>query len=640
MYNAVKPFSVDVKMSARIMAIAGQLEGAVFPVEGEVSVGRDKTNAVAIDDRVLSRRHCLVYEDEGHFLIQDLNSSNGTYVNGLPVTRRVLQEGDQIKVGESVFLFSERDDASESATRLEFEAGEARATLILKREDAVYLRAEGLPAGSRTVKNLEVLLRIGSSIASARGLEPLQRKLLHLILEVIPAERGAVLLAGRSPDEFASVFHWSASEGEPMPVSRSLVDRVMREGVALVSNNVLHDSSIDVTASMVKARIRSLLAVPLTVGGRTLGVIYLDSQASGTRFQEDHLQLLTGIAGIAGAALENALLLDGLERENQRLQAEINIEHDMVGRSARMRSVFEFVAKVAPSSSTVLIRGESGTGKELVARAIHRNSPRLAKPFVAINCAALTESLLESELFGHEKGSFTGAVAQKRGKLEEANGGTVFLDELGELAPALQAKLLRVLQEREFERVGGTRPIKADIRLIAATNRDLEEAVRNGIFRRDLYYRLNVVSLVLPPLRERRDDIASLATHLIRKHARNSTRRVIGLSEEARAYLTNYDWPGNVRELENAMERAVVLGSTELVMPEDLPENVLEADVPEEAAAGGFHEMVRESKRQIVIKTIEQANGNYSEAAKRLRLHPSNLHRLIRTLSLREELNR
>lgn len=637
-----KTFSVDFEMSARIVAIAGQLEGAVFPVEGEVSVGRDKTNAVAIEDRVLSRRHCLVYQDERQCVVQDLNSSNGTYVNGLPVTRRVLQEGDQIKVGESVFLFSDGDEApAGSAPRLEFEAGEAMAaTLVLKREDALYLRPEGPPAGGRTMKNLEVLLKIGSSIASARGLESLQRRLLQLIVEVIPAERGAVLLAGRTPDEFASVYQWSASEGEPMQVSRSLVDRVMREGVALVSNNVLHDAAIDVTASLVRARTRSLLAVPLTVGGRTLGVLYLDSEGSGVRFQENHLQLLTGIAGIAGAALENALLLDGLERENLRLQAEINIEHDMVGRSARMRSVFEFVAKVAPSGSTVLIRGESGTGKELVARAIHRNSPRASKPFVAINCAALTESLLESELFGHEKGSFTGAVTQKRGKLEEASGGTVFLDELGELAPALQAKLLRVLQEREFERVGGTRPIKTDIRLIAATNRDLEEAVRTGGFRRDLYYRLNVVSIVLPPLRERREDIVPLAAHLIRKHARNSTRRVMGLSEEARAYLTNYEWPGNVRELENAMERAVVLGSTELVMPEDLPESVLETDVPAEAVAGGFHDMVREAKRQIVIKIIEQANGNYSEAAKRLRLHPSNLHRLIRTLSLREELNR
>jgi transcriptional regulator with PAS, ATPase and Fis domain len=259
---------------------------------------------------------------------------------------------------------------------------------------------------------------------------------------------------------------------------------------------------------------------------------------------------------------------------------------------------------------------------------------------VAINCASLTEALLESELFGHEKGSFTGAVAQKMGKLEVAFGGSLFLDELGELAPALQTKLLRVIQEREFERVGGIRPIKADIRLIAATNRDLEEAVRSGAFRRDLYYRVNVVSIVLPPLRERREDIVPLASHLVRKHAQNSTRQVTGISEEACAYLVNYEWPGNVRELENTMERAVVLGSTELILPEDLSDSIVEVDVPGSSSAGGFHEMVREAKKQIVRKTLEEAGANYTEAAKRLHLHPSNLHRLIRTLNLKEDLNK
>jgi Nif-specific regulatory protein len=204
----------------------------------------------------------------------------------------------------------------------------------------------------------------------------------------------------------------------------------------------------------------------------------------------------------------------------------------------------------------------------------------------------------------------------------------------------LQTKLLRVIQEREFERVGGVRPIKADIRLIAATNRDLEEAVKNGTFRPDLYYRINVVSIVLPPLRERREDIVPLANHLVRKHAQNSTRQVTGISDAARAYLVNYDWPGNVRELENAMERAVVLGATELILPEDLPDSVVDADIPGLPSSGSFHEMVRDAKRQIVLNTIEEAGGSYNEAAKRLHLHPTNLHRLIRTLNLREDLNK
>ena len=288
----------------------------------------------------------------------------------------------------------------------------------------------------------------------------------------------------------------------------------------------------------------------------------------------------------------------------------------------------------------MLIRGESGTGKELVARAIHRNSSRANKPCVAINCAALAENLLESELFGHEKGAFTGAIAQKKGKLEIAEGGTVFLDEIGELAPLLQAKLLRVLQEREFERVGGTRTIKLDVRLMTATNRDLDEEVKKGRFREDLFYRLNVVSLRMPPLRERREDIPLLASYFASKYAQRSGRPVLGITPEARTCLTNYDWPGNVRELENAIERAVVLGSSELILPEDLPESVLDKAAPAEAGRAAFHDSVREMKKQLIINAVDQANGNYTEAARLLDLHPNYLHRLIRNLNIKSLLLR
>ena len=231
---------------------------------------------------------------------------------------------------------------------------------------------------------------------------------------------------------------------------------------------------------------------------------------------------------------------------------------------------------MARGDSTVLIRGESGTGKELVARAIHRNSPRADKPFVAINCAAIPEALLESELFGHEKGAFTGAIATKKGKLEVAEGGTVFLDEVGELSPPLQAKLLRVLQQREFERVGGTRSLKFDARVLTATNKDLEQAIKDREFRQDLYYRLNVVSMVVPPLRERPDDIPLLAIYFAAKYAEKCKRALKGISPEARALLMAYSWPGNVRELENAIEHAMVLGLTDEIVPDDLPAALLE----------------------------------------------------------------
>jgi Nif-specific regulatory protein len=245
---------------------------------------------------------------------------------------------------------------------------------------------------------------------------------------------------------------------------------------------------------------------------------------------------------------------------------------------------------------------------------------------------------LESELFGHEKGAFTGAFSQKKGRLEIADGGTVFLDEIGELTPALQVKLLRVLQEREFERVGGTATIKVDLRLVAATNKNLEEAIEAGEFRQDLYYRLNVVSLEMPPLRERREDIMLLASYFADKYGTRCNRKLQGISADARACLTAYDWPGNVRELENAIERAIVLGTTEVILPEDLPEALLEREAPAADSTLGYHEAVTQTKKQIILRAIEEAGGNYTEAAKLLGVHPNYLHRLIRNLNLRAQL--
>jgi transcriptional regulator with PAS, ATPase and Fis domain len=304
-----------------------------------------------------------------------------------------------------------------------------------------------------------------------------------------------------------------------------------------------------------------------------------------------------------------------------------------------MQQVYQLISKVAATDSTVLISGESGTGKELAARAIHTNSRRSAKPFVAVNCAALAESLLESELFGHEKGAFTGALNQRKGRLEFADGGTIFLDEIGELSPGLQTKLLRVLQEREFERVGGNKPIKVDIRVIAATNQDLDAAIAAGAFRRDLFFRLNVVELKMPALRDRAEDVPMLGNFFVVKYSDKCNRRVLGISPEAQKLLQSYDWPGNVRELENAIERAVVMGSTEHLLSEDLPESVLETSSPQAELMGGYHDSVTSSKKQIILEAINKADGSFTEAAKLLGLHPNYLHRLVRKLNLREQLN-
>jgi DNA-binding NtrC family response regulator len=275
----------------------------------------------------------------------------------------------------------------------------------------------------------------------------------------------------------------------------------------------------------------------------------------------------------------------------------------------------------------------------LAARALHRNSGRGNKPFVAINCAAIPESLLESDLFGHERGSFTGATTQKKGRLEVADGGVVFLDEIGELAPALQVKLLRFLQEREFERVGGTHPIKVDIRLIAATNRDLEEAVRLGEFRQDLYYRLAVVKLTMPALREHKEDIPMLTRHFVQKYAKRCKVKAKPVAREAMAALVNYEWPGNVRELENAIERALVMGAPDMVLLEDLPESLLEQAPAADMTEGKYQANVKALKKQLILDAVEQTRGNYAEAAGILGMHPNNLHRLIRNLGIKDALN-
>ena len=409
----------------------------------------------------------------------------------------------------------------------------------------------------------------------------------------------------------------------------------MEQGVAILGADVPGSGGLSEVESLVNFNVRSLLCVPLTVFQKVIGCIYLDTTTSSARFDKDHLELVASMAGISAVALENARRLLWLEQENLRLAAEINLQHNMVGEGSLMKDVYRFLSRVAPTDSTVLVSGESGTGKELVARAIHRNSPRASRPFVAINCAAIPEGLLESELFGYERGAFTGATAQKKGRLEMADGGVVFLDEIGELAPALQVKLLRVLQEREFERLGGSRPIAVDIRLIAATNKDLAAAVKTKTFREDLYYRLDVVSVVVPPLRERREDIPILAEYFVTKFAAKCKVKAKKISAEAMAGLMNYDWPGNVRELENAIERALVLGVSDAIRPEDLPESILEKDPAPGGEEAKYHIAVKQLKKHLILTALEEAKGNYTEAARTLGVHANYLHRLVRNLDLR-----
>lgn len=669
-------------MDPRLITISGSSKGTIHELrEDEVVLGREASSTIWLNDPSVSRRHCLIKRETAlpesepdratpkmresestttesvsqsdrteiafQFKVVDLESYNGTFVNGVPITEQQLAHGDQIAVGDVslLFLLHDTEPAPPAAVSSDEEKLITRSTVRLRVEDALYLRpdrvAAELPATARVARDLNALLKISTTVNSICELSRLQTELLQMILEVIPAERGATLLLDRSQDALASISGWHSLRGQDssIKVSQTITNQVLREGVALLSNDLFETKGLGERPSLLEARVCSVLCVPLVFLKKPLGVVYLDTSNPISRFDEGHLQLLTAIASIAAAPFENANRLEWLRGENQRLQEEIHVEHQMIGASAPMRAVEQFIGKVASSDSTILIRGESGTGKELAAHAIHTSSGRAGKAFIAINSATLSESLLESELFGHEKGAFTGAIAQKKGKLELADGGTLFLDEVGELAPAIQAKLLRVLQERQFERVGGTRPIKVDVRFITATNRDLETAISDGTFRQDLYYRLNVLSVTMPPLRDRREDIQLLASHFVKAYSEKCKRRILGISPEARALLGGYDWPGNVRELENAIERAVVLGSGEMIGAEDLPETLFEAIHEENSPITGYHAALKQAKSAIVVKAIEEAQGNFTEAAKKLRLHPTNLHRLVRNLGLRQKLS-
>src|SRR5690348_16709214 len=496
---------------------------SVIPLRDvELTIGRGLSNHICISDPILSRQHCVISRDNEQFVIRDLGSRHGTIVNGVPISQQVLHHGDQISLGSSVFAFLLREDEVQpgsSRAELDDNSEVQGAQTILRQEDALYLQPETITKdfvqGGRIARDLNTLLVIAKNISKLRERESLAWQLLGMIFDVVPADRGAILGFVDDPGQ----IHWSVGwdrhrgPGFPVRVSRTIVSQVVCERSGLMICEIPENAELRKSSSLKDVPIHALMCVPITLAGKVTAVIYLDTLDARVSFDDNHLQMLTAIASLAGLALENINYLDNLKLENHELRRQIAVEHNMVGTGAKIREVFEFIRRVAPTDATVLIQGESGTGKELVAHALHSNSSRANGAFVAINCAAIAETLLESELFGYEKGAFTGADAQKKGKIEIANGGTLFLDEIGELALPLQAKLLRVLQQREFERVGGTRPIKVDIRLITASNRNLDEAVKSNLFRQDLFFRLNVVSIMLPPLRERRDDIPLLATY-------------------------------------------------------------------------------------------------------------------------------
>jgi Nif-specific regulatory protein len=386
----------------------------------------------------------------------------------------------------------------------------------------------------------------------------------------------------------------------------------------------------------VRFETRSIACVPLKLASHVIGVVQIIDKKDGSALSFKDMENLGQFAVLAAQAIEKAQKFEEIRRENAGLRKELGQKHQIMGKSRSLDKVINDAIKVAKSKASAFIQGESGTGKELLARLIHEAGPRKDKPLIVLNCAALPESLLEDELFGHEKGSFTGAIGRKIGKFELAHEGTIFLDEIGEMHTGMQAKLLRVLQEGVFYRVGGNIPISVDVRVLSATNKNLEKEVAEGHFREDLYYRLNVVQINLPPLRERMEDIPVLAEHFLNVFREETGISHLTISKQAMEKMVEYDWPGNIRELRNAIERAVVMGNGQTILPEDLPIKSSKPNFPGLQVGLTLEDALNQFKKEFIILTLKFTGGNRSKAAKVMDIQRTYLSRLISKYDLRE----
>ncbi|MBI3814607.1 MAG: sigma-54-dependent Fis family transcriptional regulator [Nitrospinae bacterium] len=469
-------------------------------------------------------------------------------------------------------------------------------------------------------------------------------KLLDIIIQtatkVMEAKASSLLLLDKKTNKL--YFHTATGEKKDevkrfeVGMGEGIAGWVAKEGRPLLVKDVSKEPRWNRRISdEIGFETHSIACVPLKIKDEVIGVVEIIDREDGSPIREEDMEILTAFADLAASAIEKAQNIKNVKDENIYLRKELDQKYQIIGESEQITRVIMDAKKVANSKATTLIYGESGTGKELVARLIHSQSPRREKPFLIINCGAIPETLLERELFGHEKGAFTGADQRKIGLFEEADDGTLFLDEIGETTPAMQVKLLRVLQEGQFFRIGGTASITVDVRIIAATNRELEKDVESGRFREDLFYRLNVIRINLPPLRERKEDIPLLVKYLLEKKSLENYRPVPAVTKEAMEVLINHQWYGNVRELENAIERAVVMGDGKEIKEENLPLDITKWKLFKAPAIGiSLKEAIEKFKKDFLKETIKYADGNKNRAAKILGIERTYLHKLIKELDI------
>ncbi len=624
--------------------------GEVLPLVAEVcyTLGRAPTNRIPLRDDMCSRDHAEVYWFDTAWHVRDLKSLNGTFVNDEKLAReRTLAPADQVRFGNSRFLFL-HDIADLPTPQPDSRTGEGGVQIKTRLDDTKYISPKKsvalAPTAEFPVKGrhasqdeaVSLLFRLAIDSATAATPGELAEMALNVIFHGTTAEVAAVLAMPAGHDsELIAYRTRNASQKTYHKVSSFVSREVAKTRQAVLAEDVAGEKKLKDRDSVSELKVASLICAPVAADQELLGLIHIYSTKASRRLNADDLELTLAIARQVGIAWQRLRREAGLNAEVKALKDRFHLESGLVGTSAGLKAVESQIARVAPMKTTVLIRGESGVGKELVARAVHQSGPRKSGAFVCLNCAALTETLLESELFGHEKGSFTGATERLIGKFESADGGTIFLDEIGEMTLGTQAKLLRVLEGQSFERVGGNTPIHVDVRVVAATNRPLEEAVRDGTFRKDLFFRLQVVQIDVPPLRERPDDIPPLAEHFFRHYSKETGRKLKGLSAAAMAKLTAYHWPGNVRELRNAIERAVVLCGTAGIEDCDIWLSPLESSEREGADVYAPLSLDAVEKRHIE-RTLAHTSWNKSQTAEILGIERSTLDRKIKSYGLKK----
>jgi Nif-specific regulatory protein len=489
-------------------------------------------------------------------------------------------------------------------------------------------------------RQVSALVEASSTINASLNLGEVLQAIAQKAAVVLRSEASSVLMLDRRRNKL--VFMAAVGDrgpaliGEEFDADLGIAGRVAASAKAVVVGDVRDSKDffrgIDAKSSF---QTRGLIAAPLIWKGNVIGVVEVLNKLGGGAYDDDDLTMLQIFANLAASGAHNAAEHQSLVKENRGLKETLRITSPMIGNSAALRQVMDMVSRVAGSNATVLLLGETGTGKEVTARQIHTASPRNDRAFIAINCAALPETLLESELFGHEKGAFTGAHADKMGRFELADRGTIFLDEIGDISMSTQVKLLRVLQEKEFVRVGGTKTISTDVRIIAATNRDLRAAMEKGGFREDLYYRLNVFPINLPPLRQRREDIPLLVEHFIQISATQLGCPRPGVGDDAMALLASYHWPGNIRELQNVMERAVLMADGATLSPSHLPREIVgeESFGPSEKAESSLWGY----EKALIVKALRENNWNQSKAARSLGISRDNLRYRVKKFGIARE---